>query len=207
MKGFGKLLAVGLCAALLTFSAGCSFLNTQQEGSSSTVSESAVENTPTPTPTPTTTPTPSPSPSPTPEVSPDPSVTPAGDFEEIFENNPIDRQLEDDLAYASSNASIQEAYDNAARRWEQLIENAVAAGEENFTGDQLTTFQEEQTAWEDGLDAAVEEIRADNTDDPMAAAQQVVEYYRTRAKDLCQQVYQATAKMPEFPSVDTEPLG
>ena len=69
-----------------------------------------------------------------------------------------------------------------------------------FTGD--TT-----TAWEDGLDAAVEEIRADNTDDPMAAAQQVVEYYRTRAKDLCQQVYQATAKMPEFPSVDTEPLG
>ena len=119
----------------------------------------------------------------------------------------IDRQLEDDLAYASSNASIQEAYDNAARRWEQLIENAVAAGEENFTGDQLTTFQKEQTAWEDGLDAAVEEIRADNTDDPMAAAQQVVEYYRTRAKDLCQQVYQATAKMPEFPSVDTEPLG
>lgn len=207
MKGFGKLLAVGLCAALLAFSAGCSFLNTQQEGSSSTVSASAGEATPTPTPSPTPTPTPSPSPSPTPEVSPDPSVKPSGEFEEIFKENPIDRQLEDDLAYASSNASLQEAYDNAARRWEQLIDNALAAGEENFTGDQLAAFQEEQTAWEDGLDAAVEEIRAGNGDDPLAAAKQVVEYYRARAKDLCQQIYEATAKMPEFPSVDTEPLG
>lgn len=201
MKPLFRMMCLALCAGLLLTVGACA--QTQGESSSqvSTPSVSVVENEPTPTPTPT------PSPTPTVEPTQEPTPSPAGDFEAAFEENPIDAALEEDLMYATSSSLISRAYDNATSRWLKLIDTACASGEATLPKDALTQFQEEQAAWEASLDSEIQAIRDENSEDSLAAAQAVMNYYRDHAKALCQTVYEATGNMPEFPSTDEEAQG
>ena len=185
MKGFQRFLSLAICAGLLLAAGACSQLGEETSSQVSTPSVSVVESKASPTPTP----TPTPSPSPTPEASSEVSVVPTGDFEEEFSKNPIDAKMEDDLLLASSNTLILQAYNSAASRWETVINTAYADAQASMTGDSLAKLQEEQEAWENDLDS------------------QLVEYYRDRAKVLCEAAYEASGEMPEFPSTDGEAVG
>ena len=198
MKPFIRLACLALCAGLLLAASACS----QQDSSqASTVSESSVESEATPTPEPST-PTPAPTPSPEPESSPA-----AGDFEAAFADNPIDAQLEEDLSFASSNALVQQAYSSAVDRWETLIQTAYAQAEEDLSPEAFSTLQAEQEAWEQGREASVQSLRTQNSDDPLAAARAIAEFYRARGQELCKAIYDATGQLPSFPEIDAGPQG
>ena len=206
MKPFIRLACLVLCAGLLLAASACS----QQDSSqASTVSESSVESEATPTPEPTEAPTPEPStPTPAPTPSPEPESSPAaGDFEAAFADNPIDAQLEEDLSFASSNALVQQAYSSAVDRWETLIQTAYAQAEEALSTDEYAVVQQEQGDWEAALEPAVQEIRAQHGEDEMAAASAVVDFYKERAKSLCQSIYNATGALPQFPNTSGEAQG
>lgn len=203
MKPMFRLMCLTLCAGLLLTAGACAQTQEGSSSQSSTSSASVVESQPTPTPAP----TPTPSPSPTAEPTQEPTPSPAGDFEAAFADNPIDAALEEDMMYATSTSLIQRAYDSAAGRWQKLIDTAYQDGEQALTGDQLAQLQEEQSAWKGSLDVDVQAIREENSEDALTAAQNVMEHYRDRAKELCQTVYEATGNMPEFPSTDEEAQG
>ena len=191
-----------LCAALLLGAAGCSQTGEESSSQISTPSSSAVESEPTPNPTPS--PTPSPSPSPTPE--PESSAL-SGEFEEAFADNPIDQKLEEDLAAASSTGLVLQAYNQAASLWQQLIQTAYEQAGEVLSTDSYALVQQEQGDWEAGLDPELQNIRAQHGEDEMSAAKDIVNYYKDRAKALCQAVYDATGQLPEFPSTSQEGVG
>ena len=131
----------------------------------------------------------------------------SGEFDTAFEENPIDAKLEEDMANATSTNLILRAYDNGAKLWESLIDTAYGEAQSALTGDALTTLETEQQEWENGLDGAVQAIRDENSEDSIASAKAVMEYYRDRAKVLCQAVYEATGQLPQFPSTTGEAVG
>ncbi len=131
----------------------------------------------------------------------------AGDFEAAFADNPIDAQLEEDLSFASSNVLIQQAYSSAVDRWETLIQTAYAQAEEDLSPEAFSTLQAEQEAWEQGREASVQSLRTQNSEDPLAAAQAIIDLYRTRAQELCKASYEVTGQMPAFPERRRPPGG
>ena len=188
-----------LCLGLLAGAAGC------QE--KETPVSSAPQATATPTPEPTPPPTPEPTPTPTPEPTATPA-TPAGGFEALFQENPIDSLFEESMSLATSFTTMEQACDTAAQRWQQVIDRAYQQAQGALSGEELTALEEEQSQWESSLDSQVEELRAQTGDSPDGAvtvARQIVELYRQRAKALCQTAYEATGEMPSFQSED--PVG
>lgn len=209
MKPFIRLACLALCAGLLLAASACSRKEAPSSSQASTVSESPVESEATPTPEPTEAPTPEPStPTPAPTPSPEPESSPAaGDFEAAFADNPIDAQLEEDLSFASSNALVQQAYSSAVDRWETLIQTAYAQAEEDLSPEAFSTLQAEQEDWEQGREASVQSLRTQNSDDPLAAARAIAEFYRARGQELCKAIYDATGQLPAFPETDGGPQG
>ena len=68
-------------------------------------------------------------------------------------------------------------------------------------------MQQEQGDWEAAQEPAVQEIRAQHGEDEMAAASAVVDFYKERAKSLCQSIYNATGTLPQFPNTSGEAQG
>lgn len=209
MKGFGKLLSLTLCAALLLTTAACSQEEKDMSSQVSTPSVSAVESEESLSSQPTPTPTPSPSPSPTPETESSSSLESsqaAGDFDGEFAANPIDAKLEEDLLIASSTTLIQQAYDTAAQSWQTLIRTAYDDSLDVCPEEEVVEIEQEQSDWELNLDTQLSQIREEQ-EDTISASKAVVDYYRQRAETLCRAVFEASGKMPQFPSVDGEVLG
>ena len=146
-----------------------------------------------------------PTPAPTPE--PESSAAPAEGFEAEFAANPIDQRLEEDLMMASSSSLVLQAYDTAAGFWQDVIDTAYAQAEEALSTDEYAVVQQEQGDWEAALEPAVQEIRAQHGEDEMAAASAVVDFYKERAKSLCQSIYNATGALPQFPNTSGEAQG
>lgn len=204
MKRFAYLFAASLLSgALVLGSAGCSQLEAAPEDSSSLAQPSSqVAQEATPSPSPTASPTPSPSPT------PESSQVADQDFETAFADNPIDQKLQDDLDLATSTSKIQQAYNDAAKRWNTLITTAYEQAQTTLKGQDLETVTQDQQTWESGLDASLEEIRSANSEDALTASEKVVDFYRQRAKEICQAIYTVTGQMPAFPDVgDGEPEG
>ena len=202
-----------LCAVLLCGAAACSH-GEERPPENSTPSVSVVENTPAPSPSP----VPSsggeesPSPQPTPEGSgetetnPEASV-PEEDFDRLFAENPIYAKLNQDLAAATSNTLVEQAYDTAAGLWRQVIAAAYEESQQVCPAEEAAAIQQEQQAWEADLDGEIDAIREDYDGDSLLAAPVIVEHYRQRAEDLCRAVYHAAGEMPAFPDVDGEGVG
>ena len=163
----------------------------------------ALQSEPSPTPEPTPAPTATPAPTPEPES----SAAPAEGFEAEFAANPIDQRLEEDLMMASSSSLVLQAYDTAAGFWQDVIDTAYAQAEEALSTDEYAVVQQEQGDWEAALEPAVQEIRAQHGEDEMAAASAVVDFYKERAKSLCQSIYNATGALPQFPNTSGEAQG
>ena len=145
--------------------------------------------------------------SPTPEAE-EPSATEEDpEFEEAFDLNPIDAQMNQDMATAASASAIQKVYSSAVTRWQGFIDTLCTQGEETLTGEALTQFQDAQKAWEEGLEDALQAAQEENPDDTISAARATTEVYRTQAKALCQLLYEATGTMPEFPTIDDQAAG
>ena len=187
-----RMLALALCAALLVGASACSQTEADSSSQVSTPSVSVVESEPSPTPEPTPAPTATPAPTPEPES----SAAPAEGFEAEFAANPIDQRLEEDLMMASSSSLVLQAYDTA-----------YAQAGEALSTDEYAVVQQEQGDWEAALEPAVQEIRAQHGEDEMAAASAVVDFYKERAKSLCQSIYNATGALPQFPNTSGEAQG
>lgn len=196
-----RFLALALCALLAAGAAACTPQQEEEPSSSqvSTPSVSVVESEPTPQPTPSATPAPT--------ETPQPTQAPAEGFEGEFAANPIDAKLQEDLTYASSTTLILQAYNRAAARWEALIRSAYEQAGEELSADAYALVQQEQEDWDAGLEPALQNIRAENGEDDLAAASAIVDFYKERARALCQALYSATGALPEFPSTDDEPQG
>ena len=102
---------------------------------------------------------------------------------------------------------IQQAYSSAVARWETLIQTAYAQAEEDLSPEGFSTLQAEQEAWEQGREASVQSLRTQNSDDPLAAARAIAEFYRARGQELCKAIYDATGQLPSFPETDGSPQG
>ena len=189
------MLAWALCAALLVGASACSQTEADSSSQVSTPSVSVVESEPSPTP------------EPTPAPEPESSAAPAEGFEAEFAANPIDQRLEEDLMMASSSSLVLQAYDTAAGFWQDVIDTAYAQAEEALSTDEYAVVQQEQGDWEAALEPAVQEIRAQHGEDEMAAASAVVDFYKERAKSLCQSIYNTTGALPQFPNTSGEAQG
>ena len=108
---------------------------------------------------------------------------------------------------ASSSGLVLQAYNQAASLWQQLIQTAYEQAGEVLSTDSYALVQQEQGDWEAGLDPELQNIRAQHGEDEMSAAKDIVNYYKDRAKALCQAVYDATGQLPEFPSTSQEGVG
>lgn len=108
---------------------------------------------------------------------------------------------------ASSSSLVLQAYDTAAGFWQDVIDTAYAQAEEALSTDEYAVVQQEQGDWEAALEPAVQEIRAQHGEDEMAAASAVVDFYKERAKSLCQSIYNATGALPQFPNTSGEAQG
>ena len=135
------------------------------------------------------------------------SAAPAEGFEAEFAANPIDQRLEEDLMMASSSSLVLQAYDTAAGFWQDVIDTAYAQAGEALSTDEYAVVQQEQGDWEAALEPAVQEIRSQHGEDEMAAASAVVDFYKERAKSLCQSIYNATGALPQFPNTSGEAQG
>lgn len=108
---------------------------------------------------------------------------------------------------ASSSSLVLQAYDTAAGFWQDVIDTAYAQAGEALSTDEYAVVQQEQGDWEAALEPAVQEIRAQHGEDEMAAASAVVDFYKERAKSLCQSIYNATGALPQFPNTSGEAQG
>ena len=79
--------------------------------------------------------------------------------------------------------------------------------EEDLSPEAFSTLQAEQEAWEQGREASVQSLRTQNSDDPLAAARAIAEFYRARGQELCKAIYDATGQLPSFPEIDAGPQG
>ncbi len=79
--------------------------------------------------------------------------------------------------------------------------------EEDLSPEGFSTLQAEQEAWEQGREASVQSLRTQNSDDPLAAARAIAEFYRARGQELCKAIYDATGQLPAFPETDGGPQG
>ena len=205
-----RIQALVLCAVLGLSLTACTQETSESQTQVSTSSQNLVESqaSPSPTPTPTPSPTPTPAPTATPAPTQEPvSSQPAGDFDALFAENPIYDRLEEDLLDASSTTRIQQAYDNAIRLWQQLIDTAYSDSQQVCPAEEAAQIQQEQEAWESSLDGEIETIRQDYSAEPLSAYPVILELYRQRAEDLCRAVYNAIGELPAFPDTSGTAAG
>ncbi len=157
---------------------------------------------------PTATSAPTPTPAPTPEASPTAEPTavpsPAGGFEALFAENPVDKTLSEDLSTAASYSTIFAAYKNAIKNWEKVIDRLYPASFHDLGSEEAAQLEEEHTSWKASLDSELEKIEEAHSDDEdgwLAAAQEKVQHYRAHASLLCQAYYDHAGELPDLESI------
>ncbi len=198
---------LSMLAALLLLAA-C-ILSGCEKVQSSSVPSSMPEATPAATaaPAPTASPTPAPTATPQPTSTPEPS--PAADFETLFKANPVDAQLEEDLAMAMTTRSIVQAYEQAANSWQGLLDNLFRSTQETLPEKDQETFRQEQETWQNGQDEAIADIQTksgEGDDGLITVACETMEFYRDRAYEICKVYYSANQTLPDF-EVLLQPVG
>ena len=209
-----KLTAILAAFALLLLPMVLSSCEDTQE-SSAAPSSSQAEPTQTPTATPHPTPSATPEATPQPTSSPTPEATlehsPAGEFEQLFQENAIDKMLKDEIDLADSSKAILRAYGDAEKHWRRMINITYKDCQEILSGDQLDSLQAQQETWEAELEDKKTEIAAEYGDDineQLELSEKIVSIYREQGKVMCQAYYQAVGEMPDFEVVlSDEPLG
>lgn len=199
MKNLKKYLCAGLCLALAAAMAGCSG-ETEKTPSSSLPESSAVSAASSEPEAESSRFVPAPDLIPS---TPDASGAETGGFEEEFSQNPIDKKYDEDYSYATSFSMMRQACDEAAKRWETMVETAYNAAMEATPEEERYLVRQEQEQWRLELDDRIDTIRAEAGEDNegiLTAAKQIVLLYRDRAMALCRIKYDADGELPEFPS-------
>lgn len=145
-----------------------------------------------------------------PSSKPESQPAPAG-FEELFDANPIDAQLQYDLSIATNTNAILQAYDDNNWYWTVTINNTFQAVQELLSGEELSQLQQEQDQWSITVEEELNAIKEENgsgAEGIIGTAQMTGEKYRERAKALCQLYFDLTGKLPDFDlSMSDEPVG
>ena len=126
------------------------------------------------------------------------------EFEEAFDLNPIDAQMNQDMATAASASAIQKVYSSAVTRWQGSSTHCAPRGGNPHRGG-ADPVPGRQKAWEEGLEDALQAAQEENPDDTISAARATTEVYRTQAKALCQLLYEAPAPCRRSPPSTTRP--
>lgn len=167
---------------------------------------SSVESAPTATAVPTPEPTPTPTPVPTPTAAP----TPDAGFDALFEANPIDAALKEELSTAGTFRAIALAYLDASERWEKGVDIAYDAAAEALSGEDLEALKKEHQEWLDGLEAAKEKIISshegdENADSTAAVQMETYELYHQHARSICEKYFIATGEMVDLSKAMPQP--
>ena len=195
--------------AALALLALCLLPGCEKDPAESWSSVAASEPTATSAPTPTPEPAASPEASPTAE--PTAAASPAGDFEALFQENPVDKALSDDLRAAASYSQIFAAYKDAQKSWEKIINQLYPASFHDLDAGALAQLEEKQSGWEASLESELEKIEDSHGEDDdgwLAAAQEKMEYYRAQASFLCQTYSGHAGELPDLEAiVSGQPAG
>lgn len=117
------------------------------------------------------------------------------DFDTKFANNPIDKAYIKDNNNAISNRDMVEVSDKYAEIWKKEVSSAYEKLLEKVSADRRETLKAEQKAWSDGTEAALQEIEEEaaavgGTMAQVDASSRVMDYYRSRAAKLYEELYQ-----------------
>ncbi len=200
-----RILCAGLCAALCAALAGCS--GTAESSSAAESSAvSAVSSEPEAessrfVPAPDLIPS-------TPEAG---SSLAPDSFEALFSQNPIDKKYDEDYSYASSFSMMQQACDDAARNWKNMVDTAYRAALKALPDEEKNALTQEQDDWLSETENRIDVIRQESGDDNegiLSAAKEIVLVYRDRAMELCRLKFEADGTLPEFPDAEAlDPAG
>lgn len=128
-------------------------------------------------------------------------------FEEEFSQNPIDKKYDADYSLASSFSMMRQACNEAASRWESMVETAFTGALEVLSEEEQAALLEAQDKWRvkvaDDI-AAIREENGDSNEGILTSSKQIVLLYRERAKELCRIKYDADGTLPIFPDPDDE---
>lgn len=117
------------------------------------------------------------------------------DFDTKFRDNPIDKAYIKDNNNAISNRDMVEVSDKYAEIWKKEVSSAYEKLLEKVTAERRGTLKAEQKAWSDGTEAALREIEDEaaavgGTMAQVDASSRVMDYYRSRAAKLYEELYQ-----------------
>ncbi len=133
------------------------------------------------------------------------SVGETDPFEEEFSQNPIDKKYDADYSLASSFSMMRQACDEAAGRWESMVETAFTGAMEVLPEEEQSALLEAQDKWRvkaaDDI-AAIRKENGDSNEGILTSSKQIVLLYRERAKELCRIKYDADGALPIFPDPD-----
>ena len=128
----------------------------------------------------------------------------SSDFYAAFSQNPIDKQYDADYAAADAFGMMRAACSSAAERWEAMVDIAYAEAVLCVQGNMQEELQNGQAVWESRVEGDIEDIRAeygDTNEGILNSEKEIVLYYRSRAMELCETVYNATGELPDFEQV------
>lgn len=120
-------------------------------------------------------------------------------FEALFDANPIDAKLQEDLDFAANGNAILNAYNDNIRYWNVMVSLSFEAALDQL--DDQAQLRQEQEKWEANLEKELNAIQEENdgsADGIIAAARMTGEKYRERAKALCRLYFNGTGKLPDF---------
>ncbi|WP_195983863.1 lysozyme inhibitor LprI family protein [Clostridium sp. D33t1_170424_F3] len=115
-------------------------------------------------------------------------------FDAKFRNNPIDKAYIKDNNNAISNRDMVEVSDKYAEIWKKEVSSAYEKLLEKVSADRCETLKTEQKAWSDGTESALREIEEEaaavgGTMAQVDASSRVMDYYRSRAAKLYEELY------------------
>lgn len=132
-----------------------------------------------------------------------------GGFDALFDANPIDAKLQEDLGFAANGNAILNAYNDNSRYWNVMVSLSFEAALDQL--DDQAQLRKEQEKWEASLEDELNAIQEENdgsADGIITAARKTGEKYRERAKALCRAYFDGAGKLPDFEkALNVEPVG
>lgn len=126
------------------------------------------------------------------------SSEPGSAFDALFEENPIDKSLQDALVEAATNQQLIEAYDSRLTLWKRTLDQQMTALSA-IGGEVFETAKAEQEQWEAEAAQKIEEneneTAAQGTNGIVIRAHFQYDLYRARARELCEIVYARTGEL------------
>lgn len=134
------------------------------------------------------------------DLIPDASPQGTGDFEDVFSQNPIDKQYDADYGKALSFAMMMDACQTAQDRWKAMVDTALADAIAALPQEEGFALRAEQDRWEQNAEKQLDAQKEESGNEAvLSAAKEAVLLYRQRAMELFRVRFDLDGTLPQFP--------